>query len=161
MSKQRKIGFAFPPAKHRYSVIEKFSEAIRLFWKWDGNFRDVYEVRSHKTKSHSLLCFSCLTFDGYQLNVIEITGFFLHTRGLLGASFTPTWNWINKFDYRYVTKFIPTYGNLSASTSTPADMKFLSNQIGIVIYCLNWPICELFYGGLAEWCSMHLKLEFS
>lgn len=106
-NKEKLVLRSHRPAKHRYSVIEKFSEAVRLFWKWDGNFRAFYEVRSHKTKSHSWLCFSCLTFDGYQLNAIEITGFFLHTRGdLAGASFTPTWNWINKFDYRYVTKFL-------------------------------------------------------
>lgn len=72
-------------------------------WKWDSNFQNKTKSGPIKLQLHSFLCFSCLTFDGYQLNMIEITGFshkllcicFLYVHPFIRCFEI---NWINKFD---------------------------------------------------------------
>lgn len=153
--KTKKNCCASIPTDRRYFVIEKFSEAVWLFL-------EVRQQLSSRLKSGPikqnlirwvfvslvwLLMAINWTWSRLQVSFSILTASF-------GATSTPTWNWIHKFDYRYVTKFIsPSIRKPLCIHLHAREMeKFLLNQIEIVFYCLHRPIWKWSDGGLAEWC---------
>lgn len=152
MSKQRKIAVAFPPTG-KTSILRN--------WKilWSGfAFLEVRQQLSSRLKSgpikQNLIRFFVslvwlLMAINWTWSRLQVS-FSILTARSARRSLRPGTGLINLITVMLRNLFHHTETSLHPPPRT-RDGKFLSNQIEILFYCLNWPIWRLFDGGLAEW----------